>query len=369
MSQSPKISCVTITHNRVNYLSRSMKCFTDQTYDNKELLIFFTEDDGQTPDFAASRKEDTFIHLLHQDPKKDIVLEHKTHADYIFDEYKTGDEVYVSLHNLSYLIQKNGQYSWTTNKTEASTFEIKVEGNDFYFQSSKGQYLALNDEQKWLESTQPMFIHCIKMADGRAKLLTAKQQKGSLMQKLGFEVKTINQGTSNITYVMLIEQERLSLGAKRNLAVELTKGTYVAVWDDDDWYDKVRLENQMTFIEFTGKPCCTMANTILLDHHTQKGYINAPRMDGWEQTIVCKKSEMSYYGNLDRKEDTPVLKGLYHSGKVTVIEQPDLYIYNIHTGRGNTSSADHFISMVTDPRTKQVSESENEEILEKLGTV
>jgi glycosyltransferase involved in cell wall biosynthesis len=46
-----------------------------------------------------------------------------------------------------------------------------------------------------------------------------------------------------IKYILL--KQRLSIGRTRNLAVEQSKGTFIAHWDDDDWCAKNRLSYQM----------------------------------------------------------------------------------------------------------------------------
>jgi glycosyltransferase involved in cell wall biosynthesis len=48
-----------------------------------------------------------------------------------------------------------------------------------------------------------------------------------------------------VRYVRVAGGGMMSLGAKRNRCVELSRGRFVAHWDDDDWYGPQRLEHQV----------------------------------------------------------------------------------------------------------------------------
>jgi glycosyltransferase involved in cell wall biosynthesis len=53
----------------------------------------------------------------------------------------------------------------------------------------------------------------------------------------------IGSGDERIRYLRL--PPRLSIGAKRNRGCELARGTFIAQWDDDDWYAPGRLSAQL----------------------------------------------------------------------------------------------------------------------------
>jgi glycosyltransferase involved in cell wall biosynthesis len=44
MSSHPLVSCICVTHHSTEMLNRSVRCFQEQTYPNKELVIAFTSD-------------------------------------------------------------------------------------------------------------------------------------------------------------------------------------------------------------------------------------------------------------------------------------------------------------------------------------
>ena len=53
---SPLISCLCITRNRPEYLRRAIACFHAQSYENRELLILFEDDDLATMSFLERMK-------------------------------------------------------------------------------------------------------------------------------------------------------------------------------------------------------------------------------------------------------------------------------------------------------------------------
>jgi glycosyltransferase involved in cell wall biosynthesis len=57
-----------------------------------------------------------------------------------------------------------------------------------------------------------------------------------------------------ITYVRLAQ--RLSVGAKRNLACERARGEFIVHWDDDDWYPAARVRLQVAALVDRGADVC-----------------------------------------------------------------------------------------------------------------
>jgi len=60
---------------------------------------------------------------------------------------------------------------------------------------------------------------------------------------VGPDLGTEIEDDSHIRYLRM--PGRLSIGAKRNRACELARGTFIAQWDDDDWYAPSRLSAQL----------------------------------------------------------------------------------------------------------------------------
>ena len=145
---------------------------------------------------------------------------------------------------------------------------------------------------------------------------------------------------SAIHFIEIPFESKISLGAKRNLAVELALGEYVCMWDDDDWYPKTRIENQLRFMNYSFKDACTLASILLHNRTTHQFYVTGLRPEGWEGTLLCKKSVIGRYDDLNKREDTPVIHELQRKNMLCVMEEPELYVYNAH--HDNVSGNDHF---------------------------
>lgn len=67
------ISCLCVTRNKPYLLKRSIKCFSGQTYKNKELLIVCESDDHDTITFASSLIDDSIrLLILDVQPKRTL---------------------------------------------------------------------------------------------------------------------------------------------------------------------------------------------------------------------------------------------------------------------------------------------------------
>jgi glycosyltransferase involved in cell wall biosynthesis len=59
--EDPKISCLCVTRNRVEYLKQSIECFRGQSYGNKELVIVYVADDDATAKFTKGLVGDDLV--------------------------------------------------------------------------------------------------------------------------------------------------------------------------------------------------------------------------------------------------------------------------------------------------------------------
>ena len=67
-------------------------------------------------------------------------------------------------------------------------------------------------------------------------------------------------------------KEKLSLGAKLNIACAHAKGSVIANWDDDDWYATRRLQYQVSEIE-KGTDLCGINNLFYYDIRNRAAYL------------------------------------------------------------------------------------------------
>lgn len=158
-------------------------------------------------------------------------------------------------------------------------------------------------------------------------------------------------------------EPNLSLGALRNLSVRLSKGDYVCVWDDDDWYRRDRLEVQMHSIRGGDFPACVLSRLICLDVSRRRGFIGRHRT--WENSILCRKDAMLPYPDLARAEDTPMVEALHDQGKLLLLDRPDLYVYHFHGS--NTWDRAHWAKVIHGAR--PLKSSEVMRLLEEVDTM
>ena len=92
-------------------------------------------------------------------------------------------------------------------------------------------------------------------------------------------------GVNDLSVIPLRFQSSMSLGEKRNLAVEFCSGVYFITWDDDDWHHQSRIEMQVQHLIGTGFKCSALSSIILFD-----GSICISYTLGVGRNIVMRKS-------------------------------------------------------------------------------
>jgi hypothetical protein len=121
---------------------------------------------------------------------------------------------------------------------------------------------------------------------------------------------------------------RLTLGSLRNLAVRVSRGNYVAQWDDDDWHGPARLEEQMSALETHDRPGCVLLRWLLYDEVTHKAMVSHTR--AWEGSLLARRDAMPLYADLPKFEDTPAVTSMLNEDKLVGLDRPDLYVYTYH---------------------------------------
>ena len=193
-------------------------------------------------------------------------------------------------------------------------------------------------------SSTPHFYTTTKTFSDSVVFHKDRENISSYSPLSNWEKTILKQSNSNIFFLELESNLKLSLGYKRNLSINLSNGEYICIWDDDDIYHNDRLKNQFSFLKFRRKPACSLSSLIIHDERNQKRYLSIERGGGWEGTVLCKKDEMGSFASLNRKEDTPVLDFLKRTDKLAVMEDPELYNYCIHSG--NVSGENHFSTLI-----------------------
>jgi glycosyltransferase involved in cell wall biosynthesis len=147
--------------------------------------------------------------------------------------------------------------------------------------------------------------------------------------------------SDNITTIRTSPADNLTLGERRNLSVRASKGDYICVWDDDDWYHNKRLEIQMANLLKSMKPANILSRLILYDATYEQAYLSSERT--WEGSLLCRTdlfSDNIKYTHVNSGEDNDLVVKLVKRDFVHSTYAPYLYTYIIHGN--NTCDTDHF---------------------------
>lgn len=143
--------------------------------------------------------------------------------------------------------------------------------------------------------------------------------------------------------LLAIERKNITLGQARNEAIRACNGSYVCIWDDDDWHHPNRISHQITDLlnPDNSYEASILKRIFFYDHTTDLAYLSFPYT--WDGTLMCKKGMLLHneYAHRNYGEDThivPFLEGrklLLHIG-----ESPFLYVYIYHGN--NTWPYEHY---------------------------
>jgi len=138
--------------------------------------------------------------------------------------------------------------------------------------------------------------------------------------------------------------ENTALGAIRNISVDNANGEYIAQWDDDNIHHENRLQIQYQSLKQSNKQACFLKRVLINDMVSKKKGISKVGR-GVESTIlVLKKSLPRYDDNIKVGEDVFARHFFQSNGRSVVIDEPRLYVYNIHDN--NTCQYIHLKSMM-----------------------
>jgi len=183
----------------------------------------------------------------------------------------------------------------------------------------------------------------------------------------------------------LAAPQSLTLGAMRNLSIEVAQGDVICQWDDDDLYHPVRLSTQYKFLSSQPGVAGTCYSEFLKyfadtnqmywidwsDEHPPEAY---RFLSG---TVMFYKKYFYEYGNMlypeygsqsDKEEDLNVLQKLILKGRILAVSPTHHYIYVYHGG--NTYDlAHHRITVDTSGLKKMATKSKilrNEKLLKQM---
>lgn len=154
---------------------------------------------------------------------------------------------------------------------------------------------------------------------------------------------------------------RLTLGSLRNLAVRVSRGDYVAQWDDDDWHAPTRIVEQMQAMEQHGRPGCVLLRWLLYDEVTHTAMVSHTRP--WEGSLLASRDAMPLYADLAKFEDTPAVTLMLNQDKLVGLDSPQLYVYVYHGS--NTWERSHWEHQIA-PFATALNEEDTEKVRNAL---
>jgi len=327
---------------------RALQCFLSQTYQNKELVVLF-ESDPATEEYIQHNKNYSYCELRQVEHVKPSYFLETMNGD----SGPLSEGLNILIKNASgfiFVSDDDGNYQFLDRDTKE--YNVSIEefvDNQFILRCHK-RWLNFSEGKIELTTVREKahrygYTHHLDCTMSLNIIPSTFQQNG--IEHIGWEKKVIREGEiKNVVFYNIFPKHKMTLGMKRNLSIRAAQGDYICVWDDDDWYSKERIYNQMSFLSFTGKRACSLAFTILFDQNTESAYYNAERATGHENSLLFEKEGAGFYGNLNAQEDTPLLVDFYNRNQLAIMEDPELYIYNYH--RKNTSSSNHFKKVITD---------------------
>lgn len=130
-------------------------------------------------------------------------------------------------------------------------------------------------------------------------------------------------------------KQKITLGAKLNLACEHAQGTIIAHWDDDDWYAPRRLTCQTETLLNEGTDVCGINNLLYFDMHRNRAfqYIYPPNQRKWllGSTLCYQKN---IWTNIRFADIDVGMDGLFvwaiPPHRVTVLQDSTFSVFMIH---------------------------------------
>tara|TARA_R100001463_G_scaffold13332_2_gene35596 strand:+ start:91 stop:705 length:615 start_codon:yes stop_codon:yes gene_type:complete len=152
-------------------------------------------------------------------------------------------------------------------------------------------------------------------------------------------VKKLVNGNVKLFYA----PKNTTLGDIRNISVSMANGMYVAQWDDDNAHHKNRLWMQYLAIKKSNKKACFLKRVLVNDTISGDKGVSFEN-SGVESTMLALKSELPKYPSISVGEDVPIKKYFVDNNKHVILNEPQLYTYNIHSK--NTCKYEHLQKMI-----------------------
>jgi glycosyltransferase involved in cell wall biosynthesis len=146
-----------------------------------------------------------------------------------------------------------------------------------------------------------------------------------------------------VRYVRL--GQKLSVGAKRNLACEMAGGSLIVHWDDDDWYPTWRVSAQVKALSESGADICGTSQLLYYDASAGRAWRYAygggrsPWVAG--NTLAYRRGfwERHRFPDVRVGEDTRFVWGAA-SARVRDLAEPSLCVATVHAANTSPKATD-----------------------------
>lgn len=127
-----------------------------------------------------------------------------------------------------------------------------------------------------------------------------------------------------------------SLGILRNASVAAARGPLVCIWDDDDLYDRLRIEFMISALAATKVDAVFLSRLTVWWPARRRLAWSEARV--WEGSMLAAKDKLAPYPDLARREDTVMVEAMLPQARVATLDAPDTYVYRV-TGRNTWDDA------------------------------
>jgi len=130
-------------------------------------------------------------------------------------------------------------------------------------------------------------------------------------------------------------ERRMTVGAKRNLACERARGSFILHWDDDDWYPPRRVRVQIDAMRERGGEICGTSILYFLDRQRSQAwcyrYSGSPAawVSGTSLAYRREAWARNRFPDIQVGEDSQFV-GRFPAGSVIDLRDPSLCIASVH---------------------------------------
>lgn len=138
-------------------------------------------------------------------------------------------------------------------------------------------------------------------------------------------------------YKLYQNDENITLGECYNFCIKMMEGNYFCKMDDDDFYDINYITNQLYILKKSNSDIIGKSNFYLYDSYNNilySKYIPSIILGG---TMIIKKSVFNkiLFENVNKGEDTKILRESYKKGFKIISSQIDDFVYIRYTNDNN----------------------------------